>query len=80
MARKPASEEIEALLREAVADPGRAALLLQVSYLVQEPDYERTLRRVVALSPDQCQELGEWLAARFPEAGPDKNPGPNKVH
>lgn len=80
MARKPASGDIEAMLREAVADPARAALLVQVSYLVQEADYARALRRLVSLTPEQCREAADWLAARFPEEDPGESAGPKKVH
>lgn len=79
MTRRPASEEIEAMLRTAVADPDRASLLLQVFYLAQEPDYQRLLGRILTLTPEQCREVGDWLAARFPSAGADPPSGP-KIH
>ncbi len=65
---RAAPQDIEALLRAALEDDARGALLLQVLYLVQEPDYERVLRRLVALDPARCREAGAWLESRFPEA------------
>ena len=59
------------MLRAAVEDPETSALLLQLLYLAQEPDYAQALRRVAALGPAQCRELVAWMAERFPgeEAG-----------
>jgi hypothetical protein len=66
MARKAASQDVERMLRAAVEDPETGALLLQLLYLAQEPDYAQALRRVAALGPAQCREL----VAGWPSASP----------
>ncbi len=70
MARKSASEDVQTVLRAALEDPARGALMLQLFYLAQEPRYDEALRRLAALSPGQCRELVDWLEQRFP--GPEE--------
>lgn len=69
MSDNPSLDLLQEAMAAALGDPQRAALIVQLLYVVQEPVYERALRQIVNMSPECCAQICDAL-----ERASDKAP------